>query len=132
MVSASDLKRASPIRTDERRKSSENVPNADRETKRQDLVSSTAVVDENRPLQSEPLNGCSTSVVKSKRNQVSFKTVLTNPGYEYWKQKNPVVDKVFITDVVVDLNTVTIRECSTEKGFFRERPSENKIDIENK
>lgn len=30
-------------------------------------------------------------------------------------------DQVFITDVTVNLETVTIRECKTERGFFRER-----------
>uniref|UniRef100_A0A1B6DPC0 Uncharacterized protein n=2 Tax=Clastoptera arizonana TaxID=38151 RepID=A0A1B6DPC0_9HEMI len=47
--------------------------------------------------------------------------VLTNPGPEYWRLRNPVADEIFITDVTVNLNTVTIRECKTEKGFFRER-----------
>lgn len=50
-----------------------------------------------------------------------MKTILTNPGHEYWRTKYPVVDQVVITDVQVDLNTITIRECLTEKGFFRER-----------
>ncbi|XP_011162721.1 polycomb group protein Pc isoform X2 [Solenopsis invicta] len=46
---------------------------------------------------------------------------LTNPGTDYWHARNPVADQVFITDVTVNLKTVTIRECKTEKGFFRER-----------
>ncbi|KAJ1530981.1 hypothetical protein ONE63_005817 [Megalurothrips usitatus] len=41
---------------------------------------------------------------------------------EYWLSRNPVADQVFITDVTVNLSTVTIRECKTEKGFFKERP----------
>ncbi|KAF2879786.1 hypothetical protein ILUMI_26391, partial [Ignelater luminosus] len=49
--------------------------------------------------------------------------VLTSPGSEYWLARNPVVDQVFITDVTVNLKTVTIRECKTEKGFFKERSS---------
>lgn len=47
--------------------------------------------------------------------------VLTSPGSDYWLARNPVVDQVFITDVTVNLKTVTIRECKTEKGFFKER-----------
>lgn len=47
--------------------------------------------------------------------------VLTSPGSEYWLARNPVADQVFITDVTVNLKTVTIRECKTEKGFFKER-----------
>lgn len=48
-------------------------------------------------------------------------TILTSPGSEYWLARNPVADQVFITDVTVNLKTVTIRECKTEKGFFKER-----------
>ncbi|XP_044261182.1 polycomb group protein Pc isoform X3 [Tribolium madens] len=47
--------------------------------------------------------------------------VLTSPGSEYWLARNPVADQVFITDVTVNLKTVTIRECKTEKGFFKDR-----------
>jgi chromobox protein 8 len=33
-------------------------------------------------------------------------------------------DQVFITDVTVNLETVTIRECKTERGFFKSRHEE--------
>uniref|UniRef100_A0A6P7GHV3 Polycomb group protein Pc-like n=1 Tax=Diabrotica virgifera virgifera TaxID=50390 RepID=A0A6P7GHV3_DIAVI len=46
---------------------------------------------------------------------------LTSPSSEYWLARNPVADQVFITDVTVNLKTVTIRECKTEKGFFKDR-----------
>ncbi|XP_060528825.1 polycomb group protein Pc isoform X2 [Cylas formicarius] len=46
---------------------------------------------------------------------------LTSPSSDYWLARNPVADQVFITDVTVNLKTVTIRECKTEKGFFKER-----------
>ncbi|XP_072943860.1 uncharacterized protein Pc [Epargyreus clarus] len=42
-------------------------------------------------------------------------------GAAYWMARSPVVDQIFITDVTVNLQTVTIRECRTEKGFFRAR-----------
>lgn len=48
-------------------------------------------------------------------------TVLTNPGPDYWRSLNPHADDIVITDVTVNLSTVTIRECRTGKGFFRER-----------
>lgn len=54
-------------------------------------------------------------------NIVEESSVLTSPGSEYWLARNPVADQVFITDVTVNLKTVTIRECKTEKGFFKER-----------
>ncbi|EEB09838.1 chromobox protein, putative [Pediculus humanus corporis] len=47
--------------------------------------------------------------------------VITHPGGDYWRTRNPVADQIFITDVTVNLQTVTIRECKTEKGFFKER-----------
>lgn len=39
----------------------------------------------------------------------------------FWLARAPVADQVFITDVTVNLQTVTIRECRTERGFFRPR-----------
>ncbi|XP_069703900.1 polycomb group protein Pc isoform X2 [Periplaneta americana] len=55
--------------------------------------------------------------------------VMMSPGSEYWHARNPVADQVFITDVTVNLKTVTIRECKTEKGFFRNRDLPNQSDI---
>ncbi|CAD6215625.1 GSCOCG00000437001-RA-CDS, partial [Cotesia congregata] len=52
---------------------------------------------------------------------------LSSPGTDYWHARNPVADQVFITDVTVNLKTVTIRECKTEKGFFRERDPKSDI-----
>lgn len=59
------------------------------------------------------------SVAETPTHRLQYKTILANPGPEYWLARNPVVDNVFITDVTVNLNTVTIRECKTEKGFFK-------------
>lgn len=44
-----------------------------------------------------------------------------------WLPKMRTSDQVFITDVTVNLETVTIRECKTERGFFRERDMKNDI-----
>jgi hypothetical protein len=55
--------------------------------------------------------------------------LLTSPSSDYWHARNPVADQVFITDVTVNLKTVTIRECKTEKGFFRNRDVPNQSDI---
>ncbi|XP_066248258.1 polycomb group protein Pc-like isoform X1 [Euwallacea similis] len=40
---------------------------------------------------------------------------------DYWLARNPVANQVFITDVSVNSKSVTIRECKTEKGFFKDR-----------
>ncbi|KAJ8968066.1 hypothetical protein NQ314_002505 [Rhamnusium bicolor] len=85
--------------------------------------------DEKRPekkAEVKPENGCSdekpVAVNGHNNNNVSSDVpVLTSPGSEYWLARNPVADQVFITDVTVNLKTVTIRECKTEKGFFKDR-----------
>ncbi|GFT30140.1 chromobox protein homolog 6 [Nephila pilipes] len=41
---------------------------------------------------------------------------------DFWKKQNPVVDHVLITDVTTNLLTVTVRECDTSSGFFKDRP----------
>ncbi|XP_065210191.1 polycomb group protein Pc-like [Planococcus citri] len=94
--------------------------------KKVDLVSSTATNDENnvngvKPANNKHNNNNAFTADLNKQPPMVIKTVLTNPGHEYWRMKNPVADRIFITDVTVDLNTVTIRECATEKGFFKER-----------
>lgn len=104
-------------------------------TEKIEVVSSTGSVDEiqsNVDTTSDKSTNDLTATNTNKACPMMLKTVFTNPGHNYWKMKNPVVDKVFITDVKVDLNTVTIRECSTEKGFFRERQTvENKTEQKN-
>nr|XP_023016262.1 polycomb group protein Pc [Leptinotarsa decemlineata] len=66
-----------------------------------------------------PVNG------HNKSNVEESAPLLTSPGYAYWLARNPVADQVFITDVTVNHETVTIRECKTEKGFFKDRDDNN-------
>ncbi|KAH1015928.1 hypothetical protein HUJ04_007237 [Dendroctonus ponderosae] len=66
-----------------------------------------------------PLNGHNNN-----NNGSHESSELTSPGSQYWLSRNPVADQVFITDVTVNLKTVTIRECKTGKGFFKEREDE--------
>lgn len=40
---------------------------------------------------------------------------------QLWLPRAQATDQVFITDVTVNLETVTIRECKTERGFFKAR-----------
>lgn len=68
--------------------------------------------------------------VENERLHIVATDVLSHPGGDYWRARNPVADQIFITDVTVNLQTVTIRECKTEKGFFKERDhKEQKSDI---
>jgi hypothetical protein len=46
---------------------------------------------------------------------------------EYWLSRNPLADHIFITDVTVNLMTVTIRECKTQDGFFKNRPMDGAV-----
>ena len=38
----------------------------------------------------------------------------------YWHE-NSTLDKVCVTDVTANMVTITVRECYTDKGFFRDR-----------
>lgn len=42
-------------------------------------------------------------------------------GLTYWHK--PLIDQIFITDVTTNFVTVTVKECLTDKGFFKERQS---------
>ncbi|XP_065173526.1 polycomb group protein Pc [Atheta coriaria] len=87
--------------------------------------------DEKRPLPAETSAGDAPRIPNANAKHITVNghnnnaeevhPVLTSPGSEYWLARNPVADQVFITDVTVNLKTVTIRECKTEKGFFKER-----------
>lgn len=43
------------------------------------------------------------------------------PPPEFWKQQNKLVNQIMITDVTTHDQTITIRECKTPRGFFKER-----------
>lgn len=42
-------------------------------------------------------------------------------GMNYWRK--PLIDQIVITDVTTNYVTVTVKECLTDKGFFKPRPS---------
>jgi len=50
------------------------------------------------------------------------------PSSEFWHKQNPLVDQIFITDVTANLVTVTVRECKTRNGFFKEREDRREYD----
>lgn len=72
-------------------------------------------------------NNNTSSVKQTEITKTDMYIPLSSPGTDYWHARNPVADQVFITDVTVNLKTVTIRECKTEKGFFRERDPKSDI-----
>ncbi|KAL5291537.1 CBX8 family protein [Megaselia abdita] len=65
-------------------------------------------------------------VASSDGQPIVRKPVHHQPATRIWLPKKcKISDKVVITDVTVNLKTVTIRECKTEQGFFKERDLKN-------
>lgn len=68
-----------------------------------------------------------------KNQPIKQVTEQTSPYHELasprlWLPKFQLTDQIFITDVTVNSETATIRECKTEKGFFKERAA---VQVEN-
>ncbi|XP_070492033.1 polycomb group protein Pc-like [Chironomus tepperi] len=83
------------------------------------------------PEKSPTLDESTKTTSSSKENKFtnlmtnSNMKLLTSPKSAHpklWLPKTQSTsDQVFITDVTVNLETVTIRECKTERGFFKSR-----------
>lgn len=86
---------------------------------------------EKSPQVDESTKNTTTTTSSSKENKFtnlmtnSNMKLLTSPKSAHpklWLPKTQSTsDQVFITDVTVNLETVTIRECKTERGFFKSR-----------
>ncbi|XP_059480915.1 polycomb group protein Pc isoform X2 [Neocloeon triangulifer] len=50
---------------------------------------------------------------------------------EYWLSRAPMAEEIVITDVTVNLMTVTIRECKKKDGFFKGKEREEAEKISN-
>lgn len=58
---------------------------------------------------------------------LSQKTIRrSSPPPELWKKQNKLVDQILITDVTSNNTTITVRECKTYQGFFKERTAAKK------
>ena len=62
-----------------------------------------------KPAEEKPSEICVESVDRKDSNETCT----------CWRK--PLIDQIFITDVTSNLVTVTVRECYTDKGFFRKR-----------
>lgn len=60
-------------------------------------------------------------------NNIPMHPVSPRAPPRLWFPSARVSDQIFITDVTVNLETVTIRECKTERGFFRARDMKNNL-----
>ena len=47
----------------------------------------------------------------------------SSPPPELWKRQTKVADQILITDVTSNNMTITVRECKTFHGFFKNHPS---------
>lgn len=55
-------------------------------------------------------------------NQSHQKTISrSSPPPDFWKKQNKLVDQIMITDVTANHMTITVRECKTFHGFFKDR-----------
>lgn len=95
------------------------------------IPESNTVVKSEDPKTPEKISASPETNTSSKENKFtnlmtnSNMKLLTSPKSAHpklWLPKaQSTSDQVFITDVTVNLETVTIRECKTERGFFKSR-----------
>ncbi|EDO48308.1 predicted protein [Nematostella vectensis] len=69
-------------------------------------------------------NGTTTGVFESARIPSAGESATTilppeTRDFRFWHK--PLIDQIVITDVTANFVTVTVKECCTDKGFFRER-----------
>lgn len=57
-----------------------------------------------------------------KGSEESVEPEVDSLSEEFWMKQTPAVDHVLITDVTTHRLTVTVRECDTSSGFFKDRP----------
>lgn len=88
------------------------APQEENSPKRPDLpVSNNNTINNN--------NSSNTTNGKHQQHHLTLSPRAAPP--QLWLPRAQVTDQVFITDVTVNLETVTIRECKTERGFFKTR-----------
>ncbi|GBM19789.1 Chromobox 6 [Araneus ventricosus] len=84
--------------------------------------------DSNNAVTGEVSNG-SVAAMSDNAGDEAAESSQSSLSDDFWKKQNPVVDHVLITDVTTNLLTVTVRECDTSSGFFKDRPNpENGVD----
>lgn len=57
------------------------------------------------------------------------KTFSIGPPPEFWRKHNKIVDQIMVTDVTSNETTITVRECQTPFGFFKERTEKKSIAV---
>ncbi|XP_037523418.1 polycomb group protein Pc [Rhipicephalus sanguineus] len=102
-------------------------PGSDRENVCKPAVSA---VSQGKPMHSHNGQAASPPMLLPPK-EASAEPAVAEPEYsqlaiipDFWQKQSPVVDQVLITDVTANLVTVTVRECRTQAGFFRDRSNE--------
>ncbi|XP_037287451.2 uncharacterized protein LOC119180364 [Rhipicephalus microplus] len=102
-------------------------PGSDRENVCKPAVSA---VSQGKPMHSHNGQAASPPMLLPPK-EASTEPAVAEPEYsqlaiipDFWQKQSPVVDQVLITDVTANLVTVTVRECRTQAGFFRDRSNE--------
>lgn len=104
---------------------------------KKDAPPTTTMIPENIVVKTEdpktPEKSAASPETKTSSKENKFTNLMTNSNMKLltspksahpklWLPKaQSTSDQVFITDVTVNLETVTIRECKTERGFFKSR-----------
>ena len=106
-------------------------PIIEKKEQAENVESISVKVEEPKTPEKSPTLDDTTTTASSKENKFtnlmtnSNMKLLTSPKSAHpklWLPKTQSTsDQVFITDVTVNLETVTIRECKTERGFFKSR-----------
>jgi hypothetical protein len=115
--------------------SATTAPPAEKEKEPEKLESISIKTEEPKTPEKSPPPSSTTSgdEQKTSSKENKFTNLMTNSNMKLltspksahpklWLPKSQSTsDQVFITDVTVNLETVTIRECKTERGFFKSR-----------
>ncbi|KAH9424176.1 Chromobox protein 8 [Dermatophagoides pteronyssinus] len=72
---------------------------------------------------------CPNKTNNVKEQQVPKSNFSIGPPPEFWRRQNKIVDHIMVTDVTENDCTITVRECRTPQGFFKERTEMKSIAV---
>ncbi|KAH7642287.1 uncharacterized protein LOC124491474 [Dermatophagoides farinae] len=72
---------------------------------------------------------CPNQTNNVKEQQVPKSNFSIGPPPEFWRRQNKIVDHIMVTDVTENDCTITVRECRTPQGFFKERTEMKSIAV---
>ena len=127
------VKKTSPLKIEPREPTSILLLKVDTKTSTKDSMKESKELRTSKDLTLNVETPASNGKNNIADNVANTKKVLTSPRSAHPKlwlpTSQPSTDQVFITDVTVNLETVTIRECKTERGFFKARDLEQRNNL---